>query len=353
MIILFYVFFILDRAILVSVSNELNIFALLLFGYGIATGPFSYMASKEGPDAYASILAVFVAQISFIVFAASYLFDYPAISIPIILLIVFGIEIFQLYIASLEFEFGTEEQETSYYENESYGSIQENEIDEYTEDDIQDDLEYGISLLKNKEYDQALITFNNIIDLDDSIKEAYYYRAAANKFLGRKNLMWGDLQIAAQLGHKQSIELLQKKEQKEKILKDDPPTISQQEYIIIIDDEETLRNILIDYFKTKFKRIEYIGFENGNNAVEFIKKHSKEVKIIISDINHLGINGIEILKLCTTMYPGIRFIIHSAFLNENNFNECRKYTEYVLHKPIKIENLFNLINTILHQRGGT
>jgi hypothetical protein len=58
------------------------------------------MASQEGPDAYASFLGVFVAQISYLLLAITYLFNYIAISIPIILLIVFGIEVFQLYSAS-------------------------------------------------------------------------------------------------------------------------------------------------------------------------------------------------------------------------------------------------------------
>lgn len=42
-IILFYVFFILDKALILSAARDLNIFAVLLFGYGVATSPFSYI----------------------------------------------------------------------------------------------------------------------------------------------------------------------------------------------------------------------------------------------------------------------------------------------------------------------
>jgi len=59
-IILIYVFFIFDIAIGIASSTNLSIIAFLLFGYGVATGPFSYMASKEGADATGSFLAVFV-----------------------------------------------------------------------------------------------------------------------------------------------------------------------------------------------------------------------------------------------------------------------------------------------------
>lgn len=109
-IILIYVFFVLDKAILISASRNLNIVACLLFGYGVATGPFSYMAGKEGPDATGSFLAVFVSQIAYIIFAMAYIFNYPAIAVPIILLIVFGIEIFQLSLVSQTWNFEKESQ---------------------------------------------------------------------------------------------------------------------------------------------------------------------------------------------------------------------------------------------------
>ncbi|MGD1043489.1 MAG: hypothetical protein ABR913_10595 [Sedimentisphaerales bacterium] len=116
MAILLYVFFVLDKALLFSELKNINIIALLLFGYGIATGPFSYMASTEGPDATGSFLAVFVSQISYIIFSITYLLNYAPIAIPIILLIVFGIEVFQLSILSQTWSYEKEEQpETTTY----------------------------------------------------------------------------------------------------------------------------------------------------------------------------------------------------------------------------------------------
>jgi len=112
-VILVYVFFVLDKAILISASRNLSITALLLLGYGVATSPFSYMASKEDADATASFLAVFVSQISYITFAIAYLFNYPAIAIPLILLIVFSIEVFQLSMVSKTWDF-EKEFESSY-----------------------------------------------------------------------------------------------------------------------------------------------------------------------------------------------------------------------------------------------
>lgn len=95
-IILMYVFIIVSNAIRIAESNNLSVIAFLLFGYGVATGPFSAMASED--DATGSILGVFVSQISYIILSIAYLFYYPAIAVPVILLIVFGTEILQLSI---------------------------------------------------------------------------------------------------------------------------------------------------------------------------------------------------------------------------------------------------------------
>ncbi len=349
-IILFYVFFILDKAIAISLSRDLNIFVLLLFGYGIATGPFSYMASKEGPDASASVLSVFVAQISYLIFATAYLLNYPAISIPIILLIVFGIEVFQLFLVSKIYEDEEEEAKSIYIENKTNDLIQDNKADVSNEADVLDILESGLSLLKNKSYDQALINFNEVIETDSSIKEAFYYRAVTNKALDRKELIISDLRNAADLGHQKSIEILQNIKLKKIIFRNDPTKLSQLEFVVIVDDQKEVRDILVEYFKSRFKynSIEFIEIDNGNSALEFIKKHANKIKLVISDINHLGLNGIELLKICSKTFPEIKFIIQSAFLTEENLNECKLYTDFVFHKPIKLDRLLEIIKVVLN-----
>ncbi len=99
-VILFYTFYIFGYAVSSAEKLSINIFPFLLFGYGIATGPLSYMASKEGPDALASILGVYISQISYIILAILYLFNYLQLAIPITLMITFGIEIYLLNITS-------------------------------------------------------------------------------------------------------------------------------------------------------------------------------------------------------------------------------------------------------------
>lgn len=93
-IIVFYVILIADRSILFSEINSLNVVPFLLFGYAVATGPFTYMASKEGDDGAASFIAVFMAQLAYIIISVGYLSNSLPLAFAIVLISVFGSEIY-------------------------------------------------------------------------------------------------------------------------------------------------------------------------------------------------------------------------------------------------------------------
>jgi hypothetical protein len=57
-----------------SQADSSSVIPLLLWSYGVATGPFAYMASKEGDDAFASIAATFFAQVGYVVMVLLVLF---------------------------------------------------------------------------------------------------------------------------------------------------------------------------------------------------------------------------------------------------------------------------------------
>lgn len=99
-IIIFYVMFVADKAIVISELNGLSLIALLLFGYGVATGPFSYMARGEDKDAIGSFIGVFISQISYIILAVGYLFNLLPLAFTIVLFIVFGSEMYLLSVTS-------------------------------------------------------------------------------------------------------------------------------------------------------------------------------------------------------------------------------------------------------------
>lgn len=76
---------------------------------------------------------------------------------------------------------------------------------------INDDIEQGIILIKEKKYKEALKIFNNIIDKDENNKHARYYRASIKNVTGDTGSALTDLIIAAKNGHRKAKEILDKK----------------------------------------------------------------------------------------------------------------------------------------------
>jgi hypothetical protein len=89
--------------IVLNYETGKNLFPLLIWAYGIATGPWSYMASKERDNAYSTLLAIFT-QIGFLGSIISYgLFNlsfYNSI-LTLVIVLAFGM-VFQLTIIYLE-----------------------------------------------------------------------------------------------------------------------------------------------------------------------------------------------------------------------------------------------------------
>lgn len=348
-IIILYVFFVLGEALNISANTGLNIYAILLFGYGIATGPFSYMASREDPDSYASIFGVFIAQISYIIYALTFLINQTEIAFPIILLIIFGIEVFQLYMVSEFYNIDAEDKQSFHIDEKPDDLQYPNDSDIISRDDPQELLDEAISLIKKKLFQQALDTLAKVISINSSIKEAYYYRALVNKELGEKSLVWDDIKIAAELGHKKSIEIINK----QKLKKNEPRNFKElsptEKYsILILDDEEDLTYSLVKSIKNRNKQLKIISYNNGDDALKGIETYYQTLKIVITDINHPGIDGISLLKTVKESYPNIEVIIQSAYLSESTIQTCSKYTNHILPKPYEFEELFNLTYKLIN-----
>jgi len=99
-IIIFYVLIVLSNSTDNATLAKVSVIPFLLFGYSVATSPFSYMASKEPSDSYGSYFAVFIAQIIYILAAVFYSVGYVELTISFTLIIVFGIEFVLLKIGS-------------------------------------------------------------------------------------------------------------------------------------------------------------------------------------------------------------------------------------------------------------
>lgn len=72
----------------------------LLYGYAIATGPFTYMASKEQADSYGTFIGVYIVQISYVILSLLFVFGALWLALPVLIILVIVFEIFLLKLSS-------------------------------------------------------------------------------------------------------------------------------------------------------------------------------------------------------------------------------------------------------------
>jgi two-component system chemotaxis response regulator CheV len=129
--------------------------------------------------------------------------------------------------------------------------------------------------------------------------------------------------------------------------------------IIHLDDHILFRNGLSSScIWPFFTNAELIEFANGDEAYEFIKteiKANKKIDLIITDINHPGLKGDELVK-------GIRLyeelsnssiripILIISMVGEKNFPELRenKIVFDYLSKATEVESIVNCLEEILY-----
>lgn len=88
--------------------------------------------------------------------------------------------------------------------------------------------------------------------------------------------------------------------------------------------------------------------KNGIDGFEEFKKESFDV--VITDINMMGINGLEMIELIKQNAPHIKFIIITAYDNISNFTKSIDLgTHSYLRKPFRIEELQTALLTATRQ----
>ena len=119
--------------------------------------------------------------------------------------------------------------------------------------------------------------------------------------------------------------------------------------IMLVDDEDTLiyslkislKNALADY------DIKIFSAQTGDEALRILKENIETIKIIITDINHPGINGLELTRVIKNSHPDIMVIIMTAMGGEHILAECREAADRVFLKPFFITEFIEIIKKSL------
>ena len=117
--------------------------------------------------------------------------------------------------------------------------------------------------------------------------------------------------------------------------------------IILLDDEPMLLELYQDLIHKACKTVTMLPFKNADEALRELLHAPPDM--FITDINHVGLNGREMLQLLARRKVSFPILVTTGNLTEN---EVRKYggTELnllFLSKPFKVEDFNRLFETVL------
>jgi len=113
--------------------------------------------------------------------------------------------------------------------------------------------------------------------------------------------------------------------------------VSQQpKHILVVDDEENSRVSLSRLLLQEGYQVDSVA--DGDEALTFVA--SKDVHLVISDINMPRMDGLELLRELNSSYPRISVIMITAYGEVESYLDAMRFgaMEYI-HKPVRLDEL--------------
>jgi diguanylate cyclase (GGDEF)-like protein len=116
--------------------------------------------------------------------------------------------------------------------------------------------------------------------------------------------------------------------------------------VLYAEDEESLRSITTNILGNFVKKL--IVAEDGQQGLEFFKKNSDEIDMVITDINMPNMNGLDMAKEIKVINANMPVILTTAFSNTEYLLKAIDLgiDKYVL-KPVDIKKLIEVISKSL------
>jgi DNA-binding NtrC family response regulator len=113
--------------------------------------------------------------------------------------------------------------------------------------------------------------------------------------------------------------------------------------LLIVDDEKDVQWLFEKKFRKEQKSGEFDMYfaYSGEEALELLKQPKMaDVKLVLTDINMPGMNGLDLLKLIKEQYSRLPVIVITAYDDAKNRMTAYRYgaNDYI-NKPIDFEKL--------------
>ena len=120
--------------------------------------------------------------------------------------------------------------------------------------------------------------------------------------------------------------------------------MKEKKIVLILDDDFKYKTLLEKQLKNATDH-EIILASDGDQAWEFVESREGKIDLIITDIIHSGLGGIEFPRTIKEKYPAIKIVICTGLpLLHDDF---KKYSEQIIYKPFKFEDLLLATNSVM------
>lgn len=117
----------------------------------------------------------------------------------------------------------------------------------------------------------------------------------------------------------------------------------QMKRILVVDDEENARIALSKILTREGYEVASAG--NGNEALTYLQ--SKDVELVITDINMPEMNGITFLRELNRLRPASNVIMITAYGEVESYIEAMNLGAFeYINKPVKIDELKKIISKL-------
>ena len=120
------------------------------------------------------------------------------------------------------------------------------------------------------------------------------------------------------------------------------------EKVLIADEDTQLLMILADSLEKYAARFEVITVKNGLEAILALQKQA--FAAVITEIRMPKVNGLVLMGYLAKNYPDVPCIVMTDVFSENLKKRLEKDAIPYLEKPFKIQNLTDVIFSVLDRR---
>ena len=115
--------------------------------------------------------------------------------------------------------------------------------------------------------------------------------------------------------------------------------------ILVVDDEENARTALSKILTHDGYNVASAG--NGMEALNYLR--SKDVELIITDLNMPEMNGLMFLRELNRIHPASNVIMITAYGEVESYLEAMTLGAFeYINKPVKYDDLKKIINKIFN-----